>query len=259
MESPRYFVYGPPVNNIDLSVSKSFPLGGRRRVEVRLDAFNALNTVQFSSVNSTANFNSERRQHGHHQPAVRLEWQPDQSQRVRDRERRPTAASDAADGEVQLLGGIRDQGSGFRAGASPRGCRPFVCSGRAARADVWIDHEHATRDSANPRRAARRVDRTGRRAAASALAERARLLRGTRRERTRLQQLVQRRLQRLQTERGRTDPPRRPHGHQRRRPAVQHARAVGSHPPALGPPDRPGHAPRAGRALLPGPRLPLPD
>ncbi len=58
IESPRYFVYGPPVNNIDLSLSKSFPLGGRRRVEVRLDAFNALNTVQFSSVNSTANFNS---------------------------------------------------------------------------------------------------------------------------------------------------------------------------------------------------------
>jgi hypothetical protein len=58
MESPRYFVYGPPVNNLDLSVSKSFPFGGHRRMEIRLDAFNALNHVQFSSVNSTANFAS---------------------------------------------------------------------------------------------------------------------------------------------------------------------------------------------------------
>ena len=58
MESPRYFVYGPPVNNLDLSLSKSFGLGGRRRVEIRLDAFNALNTTQFSAVNSTVNFRS---------------------------------------------------------------------------------------------------------------------------------------------------------------------------------------------------------
>lgn len=58
MESPRYFVYGPPVNNLDLSLSKSFPFGGRRRFEIRLDAFNALNHLQFSGINSTANFNS---------------------------------------------------------------------------------------------------------------------------------------------------------------------------------------------------------
>ena len=58
IESPRYFVYGPPINNFDLSLSKSFPLGGRRRFEIRLDAFNAFNHLQFITVNSTANFNS---------------------------------------------------------------------------------------------------------------------------------------------------------------------------------------------------------
>ena len=58
MESPRYFVYAPWVNNLNLSVSKFFPLGGRRRLEVRLDAFNALNHTQFAAVNSTVNFKS---------------------------------------------------------------------------------------------------------------------------------------------------------------------------------------------------------
>jgi hypothetical protein len=58
IESPRYFVYGPPINNLDLSISKSFPFGGTRRLEIRLDAFNALNHLQFSSINSTANFAS---------------------------------------------------------------------------------------------------------------------------------------------------------------------------------------------------------
>ena len=58
LESPLYYLRMPPINNLDLSVSKSIPLGGRRRLEVRLDAFNALNTVQWSSVNQTARFAS---------------------------------------------------------------------------------------------------------------------------------------------------------------------------------------------------------
>ena len=48
----------PPAQSLDLSVSKSFPLGGRRRLELRLDAFNALNLVTYSSVNSTIFFKS---------------------------------------------------------------------------------------------------------------------------------------------------------------------------------------------------------
>jgi hypothetical protein len=58
LESPRVYMNMPPINNLDLSVSKSLPLGGKRRIEVRLDAFNTLNTVQFSGINGTANFAS---------------------------------------------------------------------------------------------------------------------------------------------------------------------------------------------------------
>jgi hypothetical protein len=58
LESPRYTMYLPPASTLDLSLSKSFPLGGRRRFEIRLDAFNALNVVNYSSVNSTIEFKS---------------------------------------------------------------------------------------------------------------------------------------------------------------------------------------------------------
>jgi hypothetical protein len=57
-ESARYFLHGPPIDNLDLSVSKSFSLGGRRRVELRLDAFNALNHTQLAAVNGQVNFKS---------------------------------------------------------------------------------------------------------------------------------------------------------------------------------------------------------
>ena len=46
------------LNNLDMSLSKSVSLGGKRRIEVRLDAFNALNHTQFSGINTTANFAS---------------------------------------------------------------------------------------------------------------------------------------------------------------------------------------------------------
>ena len=58
LESPRVYMNMPPINNFDLSVSKSVPLGGKRRIEFRLDAFNVFNTVQFSGINGTANFAS---------------------------------------------------------------------------------------------------------------------------------------------------------------------------------------------------------
>jgi hypothetical protein len=57
-ESARYFLHGPPIDNLDLSASKSFSLGGKRRLEIRLDAFNALNHTQFAAVNSQVNFKS---------------------------------------------------------------------------------------------------------------------------------------------------------------------------------------------------------
>jgi hypothetical protein len=58
-ESARFFLWAPATNNLDLSLSKSVPLSGKRvRLEVRLDAFNALNHTQFTGVNATANFAS---------------------------------------------------------------------------------------------------------------------------------------------------------------------------------------------------------
>jgi hypothetical protein len=57
-ESARRFVHGPGTNNLDLSLSKIIPIGKSVRMEVRLDAFNALNHTQFTGVNSTANFAS---------------------------------------------------------------------------------------------------------------------------------------------------------------------------------------------------------
>jgi hypothetical protein len=57
-ESARYFLHGPPVDNLDLSLSKSVAFGKGIRFEVRLDAFNALNHTQFTGVNSAAAFAS---------------------------------------------------------------------------------------------------------------------------------------------------------------------------------------------------------
>ena len=57
-ESARFFLHAPPINNLDLSVSKAFAVGKGIRFEVRLDAFNALNHTQFTGVNSTVSFAS---------------------------------------------------------------------------------------------------------------------------------------------------------------------------------------------------------
>jgi hypothetical protein len=48
-ESARYFLNGPPIDNLDLSLSKAFELGKGARLELRLDAFNALNHTQSRS------------------------------------------------------------------------------------------------------------------------------------------------------------------------------------------------------------------
>jgi hypothetical protein len=58
LESGRNWLTGPGVNNLDLSIQKSFALYGRSRLEFRADAFNALNHTQFSGVNATANYAS---------------------------------------------------------------------------------------------------------------------------------------------------------------------------------------------------------
>jgi hypothetical protein len=55
-ESARYFLHAPPINNLDLSISKAFTFGKGVRLEVRLDAFNALNKTQFTGVNNSVSF-----------------------------------------------------------------------------------------------------------------------------------------------------------------------------------------------------------
>ena len=57
-ESARFFVRSPPVNNLNLSISKRVPLVGRSQFEFRVDMFNALNHTQFTAVNNTVNFRS---------------------------------------------------------------------------------------------------------------------------------------------------------------------------------------------------------
>jgi hypothetical protein len=57
-ETPRLFARNPPLNNLDLSVSKNFPIAHGLKFEIRLDMFNVLDTVQFTGVNNTANFAS---------------------------------------------------------------------------------------------------------------------------------------------------------------------------------------------------------
>jgi hypothetical protein len=57
-ESSRYFLHGPPINNLDLSIGKGFQLGKVAKLDVRLDMFNALNQTQFTGVNANVSFAS---------------------------------------------------------------------------------------------------------------------------------------------------------------------------------------------------------
>jgi hypothetical protein len=59
LESGRNYLNRAPINNLDLSLQKSFPIFGRNRaIRFRLDAFNALNHTQFANVNSNIQFRS---------------------------------------------------------------------------------------------------------------------------------------------------------------------------------------------------------
>jgi hypothetical protein len=58
LEAGRNYLIGPGVNNVDLFLQKSFPFGEKRRLELRVDAFNAFNHTQFSGVNATLNVTS---------------------------------------------------------------------------------------------------------------------------------------------------------------------------------------------------------
>jgi hypothetical protein len=49
---------GPGYLNWDLSFVRNIPLGGMRRLQFRTELYNAFNNVQFSSVNTSAQFNA---------------------------------------------------------------------------------------------------------------------------------------------------------------------------------------------------------
>jgi hypothetical protein len=54
----RGYVYGPGINNWDVSIFKSFPFSadGKRFIQLRLEMFNAPNHTQYSGLNTTVNF-----------------------------------------------------------------------------------------------------------------------------------------------------------------------------------------------------------
>ena len=51
-------IIGPGYLNWDISLAKTIPFGGTRRFLFRAELYNAFNNVQFSTVNTTANFNA---------------------------------------------------------------------------------------------------------------------------------------------------------------------------------------------------------
>ncbi len=58
MESYRLLLRAPAISNLDLSLGKAFDFVKVAKIEVRFDMFNALNSTNFTGVNSVANFTS---------------------------------------------------------------------------------------------------------------------------------------------------------------------------------------------------------
>jgi hypothetical protein len=59
----RNAIQGPGYQNWDLSLFKNIPLGGdSRRLQFRLEAYNAFNHTQWSSINASTNFDPQGRQ-----------------------------------------------------------------------------------------------------------------------------------------------------------------------------------------------------
>ena len=48
--------HGPGFVNWDISAFKNIPMGGTRRLQLRVELYNAFNTDQWTAVNTTANF-----------------------------------------------------------------------------------------------------------------------------------------------------------------------------------------------------------
>ncbi|MGB2714552.1 MAG: carboxypeptidase regulatory-like domain-containing protein [Vicinamibacterales bacterium] len=57
--APPAFFRLPPIVNTNLSFFKNFRLGGNRRIQIRWEMYNALNQVNWSSINTNAQFNPQ--------------------------------------------------------------------------------------------------------------------------------------------------------------------------------------------------------
>ncbi|MBV8902458.1 MAG: TonB-dependent receptor plug domain-containing protein, partial [Acidobacteriia bacterium] len=55
--APRDVIRGPGINNFDMSIFKNIPVKEKAQFQLRFEAYNAFNHTQFSSVNTTAQFN----------------------------------------------------------------------------------------------------------------------------------------------------------------------------------------------------------
>jgi hypothetical protein len=56
-DAGRVVFRGPGVNNFDMSIFKNIPIKERAQFQLRFEAYNAFNHTQFSTVNTTAQFN----------------------------------------------------------------------------------------------------------------------------------------------------------------------------------------------------------
>ena len=56
--SGRNILIGPAFNRIDLSLGKQFGVGGRAKLQLRAEAFNVLNKVSFTGLNTTVRFDA---------------------------------------------------------------------------------------------------------------------------------------------------------------------------------------------------------
>jgi hypothetical protein len=55
--APRLFIRGPGVNSWDLALMKKIPIHDRLSMQLRFEAYNALNHTQFSTLDTTTDFN----------------------------------------------------------------------------------------------------------------------------------------------------------------------------------------------------------
>ena len=56
----RTVIQRPPIQSLNLSAYKNFPLGGRRRLQFRLEGYNVLNHTQIRDIGRTVQFDSRR-------------------------------------------------------------------------------------------------------------------------------------------------------------------------------------------------------